>query len=158
MNLDRLDTLARWLEDGAKHERITFDMTKGIAIKTTELFDPEKPTECGSSCCIAGAAVQFFGDLSDLDPYMVARRLEEERRYGDDAEEEVQFRWGDIMDDAAELLGLTPGQARALFEPGMHPIWPYTYEEYNDPAWAARTIRHLMATGEVSWAATEKQA
>lgn len=146
MNIERLTKLAEWLEAGAKHERITFDMTRGLAFKITEDFDPSKAAACATSCCIAGAAVQFFGNVDELvaaDPLPQPHwhRVEE-------------FAWWRVRDEAELLLDLDYTKATSLFEP--HCVYGGGLDDYNDPAWAARTIRRLIATGEVDWEATRE--
>lgn len=155
MNKQRLEHLAQWLEAGALHERITFDMDEGISFKVDD-FDPDRPTDCRTACCLAGAAVQFFGDETWL---AEAMRRQYSERDAFDKHLTLPF-WGpygqqrghnNVLSKATELLGLTRAQAKSLFVPGG---W---LPDYNDPQWAARTIRHLIATGKVDWDATEEQ-
>lgn len=147
MHTERLTTIAEWLEAGAKHERITFDMNSGIKLEDADLSDPESVSSCGSSCCIAGAAVQFF------DPASVLARAKVESVFAVD-DDDRNFTWGWVSEHGRSLLGLDERTAEMLFCP-----WRYSGEyetEYSDPAWAARTIRHLIATGEVDWNATRE--
>lgn len=147
MNKKRLEKLAEWLEGGAKHKRLTFRMDRGYVFETKD-FDPDKPTDCGVACCIAGAAMQFFA------PVETAKRVAREYKdYGwleDQRGLDFDGKSG-IGERAAELLNLTPEQAHHLFVPSR-----LFLSDYNDPAWAARTIRHLIATGEVDWEATRE--
>lgn len=148
MNIERLTAIAEWLENGAPHVR--FDMSKGFAIEV----DPNDVTNvCGTSCCLAGAAVQFFDA-----PKEKTEELLTEVKDNEDLEDDnyfVEYEWENIFNEAMQLLGLDHETAYALFRPdnGYGGL-----DRFNDPAWAARTIRHLIATGEVDWAATKEDA
>lgn len=148
MNTERLEHLARWLEGGAQHARVRFDMTTGYELIAEE-FNPDAPSDCGAVCCIAGAAVQFFAtDQEKLERHAAFKIGLEE----DDEDEPLD--WRVVFDQAQDLLELSREQAAELFVPGNGgEITDYagTLHSYNDPAWAARTIRHLIATGEVDW-------
>ncbi len=154
MNIERLDYLATWLENGAKHERITFDLEYGISIKSED-FDPDAPTECKTSCCIAGAAVQFFSEAQELVDLFRQHGPVEYDMWGDADDNSLD--WRVIFARGKELLGLTHEQALDLFTPDNNGVTPTSFNLgfYNDPAWAARTIRHLIKTGEVDWEATD---
>lgn len=52
MNVERLNAIAEWLEAGAPHKN-------GVVGLDMSVFS--RSTECGSVCCISGAADQFFG-------------------------------------------------------------------------------------------------
>lgn len=114
MNIDRLTTIAEWLEAGAPRR----DGVDGFDMRAWR--DPF--ASCGTTCCIAGAAVEFFGNG------------------GRD----------DIAYTAARLLGLEELPWMRLFIPAFRKarIGDIT------PAWAARCIRKLIATGEVDWEGT----
>ncbi|MFQ6309882.1 hypothetical protein [Lysobacter capsici] len=161
MNTERLIKLAEWLEAGAKHERITFDMSKGIELRIPQEFEPSQATSCNSSCCLAGATIQFFGDVRELadisfDPW----------RSLDAGMQARELNWWNIADQAEMLLDLSRTQASYLFKPWNYHIFAdlprernsnlNKSEAFNDPAWAARTIRHLIATGEANWEATRQ--
>jgi len=52
MNTERLAEIAEWLETGAPEKNgVAFDMRRF-----------KLATDCGTTCCIGGAAVQFFGN------------------------------------------------------------------------------------------------
>lgn len=139
MNEERLNILAEWLEGGAQHERITFDMSTGLAYDEIVELDPNKIAQCGSSCCIAGAAVQFFNNP----PAMIETALKKR----DINESKTEIPWWTVKEEAASLLDLDVKTAHLLFEPaGGEKL-----AEYNDPYWAGRVIRRLIATGEVDW-------
>lgn len=144
MHKIRLERLARWLEAGAPHETIKFDMREGVVLKEIKRFengtiDGEATMACGTSCCIAGAAVQFFNDL----PTMLVKHSE-------DAVRLKKIGWSTVRKEAEELLGLTRDQSWKLFTPATGD-WGRVPEHYNDPKWAGRVIRKLIETGEVDW-------
>lgn len=161
MDIERLTKLAEWLENGAKHERISFDMREGIVVRKVEDVDPSSPDTCQTACCLAGAATQFF------DPAWVERMwgdvwmgdrpafFSEYSLYEDDdptySTDNTPIAFGGISGHAQDLLDLSWTQAHSLFTPGNFDA------DYNDPAWAARVIRRLIATGKVDWDA-EKEA
>lgn len=140
MNVERLTRLAEWLEAGAPHERIKFDMTSGILVSVTEGFDPSKPSACNTSCCIAGATVEFYGNVDALATTHGYATFYHDPKFR-------ELGWNEVRDEAEKLLGLEWDVAEDLFVPA-------DLEEVNDPAWAARTIRHLIVTGEVNWELT----
>lgn len=147
MNTERLAKIAAWLEAGAKHSTMVFNMSSGLVVTNVSTFDRSKPTECQTSCCIAGAAVQFFGDMEQMSNSAALRS-------GDAETGAKELSWYEVSDQAADLLGLSAGDDRALFVPSLR--FGGDLPDYNDPAWAARTIRHLIATGEVDWNATRE--
>lgn len=142
MNVDRLIQLAEWLEAGAKHERIAFDMANGILFLGVPP-DPSAVSGCNSSCCIAGAAVQFFGDVQAV--------ADADAEFGLTT---AYIDFGLIHTEAGSLLGLPWRLSTKLFLPSWYLESGEHLKDFNDPAWAARTIRHLIATGEVDWEAT----
>ena len=83
---------------------------------------------CGTICCIGGYAQERFGASVMREP-------------GND---DLTYK------QAGQLLGLSRFDAWNLFQPpGIE------FEEINS-SWAARTIRHLLATGTVDWNATRE--
>lgn len=147
MNVERLTKLAEWLENGAPHENITFDMTTTIKFKVFNPEDEHETARCGTVCCIAGAAVQFFHEDFEHFVWCGIRR-----GYVTGDANEDEYSWSLVSDEAMRLLDLPDGTAKRLFAPsfGAELI------RFSDPAWAARTIRHLIATGEVDWQATRQ--
>lgn len=141
MNVERLNEIALWLEGGAKHvdangNQVVFDMEK-IWLQTPS---------CGTVCCIAGAALQFYNN---------ARALAKEDGYGDIF---IATDFGvmstSTVDEAAALLGIDEVRARRLFEP--HEFSYVDRASEIDASWAARCIRKLITTGEVDWLSTRQ--
>lgn len=166
MNTERLTKLAEWLEAGAPHERTEFNMSNGLVYYGVQSNDDGEPPDaeyvvnhCRTSCCIAGAAVQFFNTP--------ARLLEKEWADTGYADGTESIGWLRVSLEATELLNLSVEQAAQLFTPqaryqmcmpNYSDVVEYerlkrygNLDSYSDPAWAARTIRHFLATGEVDW-------
>jgi hypothetical protein len=124
MNKRRLAAIARWLEAGAPEKKgvVGFDMG--------ELLHFE---DCGAVCCIAGAAMQFFGD--------------KQNHYHCDY-------FGGLR-----LLGLNDVLGNQLCSPKWHAQGPDPFTSYKEvsPAWAARVIRKLIKTGVVDWAGCKNE-
>lgn len=142
MNVERLEQMALWLEDGAPH--VVFDMSySGNNIQ--ELYDDNDPAaeefmierdakglgECDSVCCIAGYALHAFGTK------------EEKERIGGAWCETGQF--------ALKAFGLPEGQTtndkwmvHDLFDPELAP-------EECTPQQAAMAVRNVIA-GKAPWA------
>ena len=115
MNIERLESIAEWLESGAPHRG---------AVDGFSMARWQMETTCGTVCCIAGAANQFFGD-PDANKLLDAGEM------------------------AREVLGLSGSVAIELFtQCESIADWSQISE-----AWAARTIRHLISTGDVDWEA-----
>ncbi len=156
MNVELLTKIAEWLEAGAPHEQnrgMRFDMEHIIMLPSEN--EAQKENWCGTSCCIAGAAIAFSAP-------QILKELHLHQRFDGEATT-------DGWDDGVDLLDLDEGVAQYLFAP-----WDYEYpEEVDDrqamgrwankpekitPAWAGRTIRHLIATGKVRWDLTHDDA
>lgn len=135
-----LEKVAEWLEAGAPHvctdagRRIDeFDMSFGVV--TT--------SGCGTSCCIAGAIVQFEG----LGTLNYAGSM----TFGGYAEEE------NVEKLARNLLGIDYGDAKELFLPWEtidveeYPYLEGNPEPFSDPEVAAKVIRNYLETGIIDW-------
>lgn len=162
MNTENLEALAVWLEAGAPHKVVSsgenflainsFDMRDGVCIE--EVYRNDEHNVCGTSCCIAGAATQFFA------PQWVMEQIESEG--GAFRGEELSFysrfagkgRLG-VREKAMELLGLDDEQATLLFTPPEK--LPYISYSSITPADAAITIRNLMASGKVDWSHVQER-
>lgn len=123
MNVDKLTEIAEWLEAGAPERDYVNEFHMANFIRANG---------CGTSCCIAGAAVQFecHGACgSTLDTYSAP----------------------EVYKAAKGLLGLSEETAQELFY--AESIQDDRFKGLNDigPQWAARVIRHLIATGRVEW-------
>lgn len=129
MNIDKLTEIAEWLEAGAPERKgvTRFDMTGYIE-------DASETPGCGTACCIAGAAVQFDRDEPFKNNWDFITGRDESTANFDHY--------------AGDILGLDHEQRGALFFGRGVDLDEIT------PAWAARCIRHLIATGEVDWDGT----
>lgn len=117
MNVERLTVIAEWLEAGAKPRRFV----KG-GFNMSWFFGENN---CGTTCCIGGAAQAFFG-------LRLPKFLAENR-------------------DPQKILGLTDMQADELF---YELTWVQRNTFEQERAHAARCIRNLIATGKVDWKGT----
>lgn len=174
MQTERLLALACWLEGGAHHKlrihgrEVVFDMAQGIQVLADVGADFD-PNTCGTACCIAGAAVQFFApDKAQalLNAVHEDTRSFDKRLDPSDREDDVEAQWSidtqakfyansygpGVMDFATELLGLSDSQAKGLFIPNnQFSLRHCELRDFNDPAAAARVIRHGVATGVFDW-------
>ncbi len=142
LNIPPLTELVVWLEAGAKYEDnngFEFNMNEWLEVRA-------QPGGhwCGTSCCIAGAALQF-GDPELLNT-LVAERV---------SPDIVTSRYvtignrSNVPQLAGQLLGLDEDEADKLFMPWDY--YPDTYDETITPDKAALVIRNLIQTGEVDW-------
>jgi hypothetical protein len=130
MNIDRLEYIAKWLEAGAPEEvGFGFDINHGIQVAD----------HCSTTCCIAGAATQFFGD--ETGPALLEQAKQEGLADWNEYESGLS-----VFKTAQELLGLSWTQAVQLFE--MFPDFP---DAPITPQLAAAVVRRLIKTGEVNW-------
>lgn len=99
---------------------------------------------CGAPACIAGWAVNVFGDLS-----LTTYRAAVEGKAVAEA----------VMDEAANILGLREDDAEELFWPVGHVADVCAepgQQGYVSPAMAAACLRLLVDTGEVDWRAARE--
>lgn len=127
MNRDKLERLAEWLEAGAPHA--LFDMQYGYVSNTSDpdLFEnlvPDSEPECGTVCCIAGAAFMLEGRTLTL----------------------REDNWEPVRDEALKILGL-PNRGtymgHELFDPSLAP-------QECRPQDAAKAVRRVMV-GRKPW-------
>jgi len=116
---NHLEGVAQWLEAGAPHVEDKFvdgfNMSTGI-----------ENDGCGTTCCIAGAVVQFHRP-TNLDNYEFAN-------------------WPSVEQEAIKLLGISDEVAEELFNsPYDSEVAPVT------PEIAAKVIRNFLASGVVDW-------
>jgi len=138
MNKRRLAGIARWLERGAPHKKnvVEFNMVEGFKYKDVKATAAET-NACGTTCCIAGAAVQFYSK-----PVELIEKAMQETTY-------PHIPWFMVRNEAEELLGLDSKTADKLFMGRM--ASGGNCRHLVDSKWAARVIRKLIATGEVDW-------
>lgn len=138
-NIRRLRSIVRWLRSThaeQEHRGLVFDMTT-FGKHVENGF-------CGTAACIGGSALIFFGASAGItckwsrDPEYIYASFHKNGR-------EV----GSVGYAAREVLGLTPAVADALFCPEV------TLPDIT-PSHAARTIEHLIETGEVNWRRTAR--
>lgn len=159
MNREQLfDEILAWLDGKAakpKAAQIKFDM--GPIIGTSDITRPASGDWCGTSCCIAGMAFALEHDF-----LLKTGNEVNDHRFADNTNKTwIPFVW----ERASYLLGLSPGEARALFAPWEHydetgeepEDWPEKSTEIT-PSWAAATIRRFRATGTIDWAGTREEA
>lgn len=129
MNKDRLIDLAEWCEAGCPERGnvIGFDMNDAINVA---------PGDCGAVCCLAGAATQFYGGKA-------GEVLFDQALDRGSAQWQSRIHSPNVRQTAMQVLGIDDDIAYRLFE-------PCNFEKVT-PAIAARTLRHLAATGEVRW-------
>lgn len=125
MNIERLETIAEWLEVDAPHTDGShgFNMDGFLVDNSVDYAG----RDCGTVMCIGGAAVQFFGNTSHYS----------------------------VEHEAAFLLDLDKEQSSQLFYPeGLRQHFEddlgWDWNEIK-PQDAAKVIRHLIKTGEVNW-------
>lgn len=132
-----LTKVAEWLENGAPH--VVLDKAGRVIDRFDMNYGVDQSSGCGTSCCIAGAIVQFEG-LGDL--YSGGLGF-----WGDHGVETLAHNF--IGDDRRTL--------NMLFLPWdyFEPVDGENYDEqarpFSDPEKAAKVVRHYLATGEVDW-------
>lgn len=116
--------IADWLEAGTPH--VDRDG------RQVDFFSMEYPVSkepaCGTTCCIAGAVVQFNA-LGDL--------------------ENGQLSWLPTKRLASGFLGMDNKEATDLFEPWCS--FQGDDDSFNNPIRAAKVVRHYLETGIVDW-------
>lgn len=145
MNVELLTNIAEWLEAGAPEARHGFGFDMRWWKMTGDAMDPfedESRETCGTTCCIAGAAIELSGVMLNFSEWAEGT---------------------DCSATARRVLGLTEEQALSLFDPWLDDYWSrpnlmdmLLFDEVGlrkpiDPRAAAKVVRHLIATGEVDW-------
>lgn len=120
MDVKLLDKIATWLENGGDADLTGYEFNM-------EIWFDDDYEDCGTACCIAGAAVAMTKGLDYMRAADVSMKL-------------------DVEVEAQQILGLSGDVANALFIP-QHTdrIWEIS------PYDAAKTIRHLIKYGVVDW-------
>ena len=150
MNIANLEFIAEWLEAGAPHK----GKVKGFNIEVGVQARKGDAPACGTTCCIAGAATQFFND----DDGSILRCARENFSVWSDDDATAEADWDKVFFEAQDLLGLTFNQAQELFVPigtespdSIFGNGNADWSDFNDPQKAARVIRNLIKTGTVDW-------
>lgn len=118
-----------WLDAGARHTNYGFNMDY---THKTGGYD-YTGTPCGTAMCIAGAIAQFNGLNTRLLPEEVAEVI-------DISEQDGARLFYASNDDYYGVADMLPEGTK--------------FEKIT-PQWAARVIRHYLATGEVDWVSTQ---
>ena len=125
------EPVLEWLDAGAPHKN--FDHVSDVGFNMSHFKSAGRgdylDQECGTACCIAGVLLLFHPTLLDF-------------RYQWSVAERIYF--------IAEQIGMTSDAALRLF------IGYGANLESIHPDYAARTIRHYLATGEVDWKAIQQ--
>jgi hypothetical protein len=140
-----LEKVASWLEAGAPHVDI-----KGRRVDNFNMNYAVQDNGCGTSCCVAGAVVQFegLGELNHEGSMLFG---------GWDA---IGVGAGDL---AQKYLGISDTNAQRLFMPWDAPEYrdnSFLRENarpFSNTGVAAKTIRGFLATGKVDWVAAGLQ-
>lgn len=148
--------IIEWLEAGAPHTEISpTNILEGFDFAAWISDTPG--SDCGTTACIAGAAVQFATKDFEYDP--------EEREYRRNGQMVSAY---DTGDEAQALLGLTDEQKDLLFYPfeldnedlkGTHHHDPAMSDDHNpldwtrclEPKQVAVVLKHFANTGEIDW-------
>lgn len=139
-----LEKVADWLERGAPHVDVN-----GRSLDNFDMNFAVMTGGCGTSCCVAGAVVQFEG-LGTL------------REDGSLLFDSNRSQTG-ADELATEFLGISETDAQRLFMPWENDEFvTNNYLESNakpfsDIAVAAKVIRTYLATGEIDWEAAGLQ-
>lgn len=139
-----LAAVADWLEEGAPH--ISTVDGRVIDHFNMEFGVTTFGNECGTTCCIAGAIVQFEG-LGILDRYGDITYFKEEG--------------GGVGSLASYYCTGVDDHLKPLFLPWVYFNHHSKVYEHDDPKpfsnaeRAAKTIRHLLATGVIDWSVNE---
>lgn len=137
MNKKRLLILADWLDAGAPHKHVEFNMGKWLLlVNQYGLTTDYVAYACGSVCCIAGAAAQFFAPRELMSVAI---------------EDGCLMYPGRVYGIAQRALDIDEEQARLLFAP----ITQDRRRCLRDitPQEAGKVIRRLVKTGKVDWQA-----
>lgn len=138
MNIERIEQIIAWLENGAIHvdahgNRYSFDMDYwNLNFEEESLVPPEDfPSDCGTAMCIGGAAEQFFGT--------------------EGGKREVAQKELSSVDEkhAAHLLGLDFDLAMELFYPWDENWYLEAGRPQLTPEYMAGVLRRLLDTGEL---------
>lgn len=140
-----IEKVIQWLDAGAQH----VDASTGRVIDKFNMSHAVSKQTCGTSCCIAGAVVQFEG----LDTFPLSENAPDVAAFYDQGDSKG------VASVVTEYLGLDEESANRLFLP-----WG---ERHNDewlpemvfsvPANASAVLNRLLVTGEVVWFLPESE-
>lgn len=146
MNIDNLKKLKSWLDSGAPH--VAFSMKFSVENVEDMLMDYleeigeveiNKPGvgECGTVCCIAGAAILMSKEAIDKD------------KVDHDKIKETSGRWLDVRESALEWLGMSYLHAGEEGNYFGHPLFnPDCAPENCTPQQAAQAVQNIIDRGD----------
>lgn len=157
MNVEAINTLASLLEAIPPETKQGFNMESYISDVTNNDGEPETVDsnhvehECNTTACIAGWAASYL----KADGKGVRKRARTQNEIWEAQAPSIFPLSCASANLGAAILGLTPQQARALFEPmnwidygGRNPEPDFSAVT---PQQAALVLRDLAKTGEVHW-------
>lgn len=160
MNVERLEYLANWLAAGAGQLAgvVGFNLARGIHLMESSV---EGVPECGTTCCIAGAACEFFdAPFVQMNMFDEPVYWAEVRGIRPRARCLRQVDFDKVKARAMELLGIDGVTADELFY--AFEYLDVHYSSIHSDArskikadHAARCIRKYIATGKVDWLGTD---
>lgn len=148
LNIENLNRLKAWLEDGAPH--VTLNMRHGVRVIRNMDGEPQ----CGTTCCIAGAAFAMSkGQMVEKGDITAWANELTDVYAGSEAEdlESYEIDWGDLQDAAADWLGIKDTGLRS----GHIPLFSmYLCPSNCTPAQAAQAVQNVI-DGKDAWDGVE---
>lgn len=152
-NKENAARLWTWLNDGAPHT--AFDIEQSIITEPEECFDDiladaeeiaghELPPECGTVCCIAGAADLMAHDLFGKLTSAVSD-FSEARSFKNTQKSAISWLGLRLKDEEDERITLQPHYILPLFDPAKSSLMAtgqqaakalVNYSHFQDPKWA----------------------
>lgn len=145
MNKTAIIALANLLTNIPSKYNTGFNMT-GYSNSVCDVNYTHVGHQCGSTACIAGWATSYIEP--DGSVRMKPRSPDEMRALVDGVPDPELLGFYGV--GATKILGLDPEQAAELFEPMNNGLDDRDWDAVT-PRQAAKVLRHLAKTGEVSW-------
>jgi hypothetical protein len=152
-NIKNLETLRDWLQDGAPH--VTFNMDRGLTLTTEVVRNGVGPGDCGTTCCIAGAAVYFVALQVKPDGHVAVDGMSSPEVWTMHSEiEDLEAPWDRVAQIALDWLGLTADGSswygHDLFSPRLAP-------DDCTPQQAAVAVQNII-DGKAPWSHVRRVA